>query len=169
VPPLLLTEPESAKAILDYRSRHLEAAKINARLAGWKGALYPWESCPMHGEEVTPGSSAPTKGHATLDVALAFASFVHATGDRDYLRRTAWPVIHAVAEWTESRAERTRRGYEIREGTRPGGAERTARGYESAEITGPAAAAPPRNNNAFVNMAAGVLLREAIGFAEALG
>ena len=46
---------------------------MNARLAGWKGAMYPWESCPMHGEEVTPGASAPTKGHATLDVALAFA------------------------------------------------------------------------------------------------
>ena len=151
LPPLLLAEPESAKAILDYRHRHLDAAQINARFAGWKGAMYPWESCPMHGEEVTPGSSAPTKGHATLDVALAFASFVHATGDRDYLRRTAWPVIHAVAEWTESRVDRTRRGYEIR------------------EITGPAEADPPRNNNAFVNMAAGVLMREAIGFAEALG
>jgi hypothetical protein len=151
LPPLVLTEPESAKAILEYRARHLEAAKVNARLAGWKGAMYPWESCPMHGEEVTPGSSAPTKGHATLDVALAFATFVHATGDRDYLRRTAWPVIHAVAEWIESRVERTRRGYEIR------------------EITGPAEADPPRNNNAFVNMAAIVLLREAIAFAEALG
>jgi protein-glucosylgalactosylhydroxylysine glucosidase len=151
LPPLVLAEPESARAILDYRSRHLAAAKMNARLAGWKGAMYPWESCPIHGEEVTPGAGAPTKGHATLDVALAFAAFVHATGDRDYLRRTAWPVIHAVAEWTESRAERTRRGYEIR------------------EITGPAEADPPRDNNAFVNMAAGVLLDEAIGFAEVLG
>jgi protein-glucosylgalactosylhydroxylysine glucosidase len=151
LPPLLLAEPESARAILEYRSRHLGAAKVNARLAGWKGAMYPWESCPMHGEEVTPGSSAPTKGHATLDVALAFASFVHATGDLDYLRRTAWPVIHAVAEWAESRVERTRRGYELR------------------EITGPAEADPPRNNNAFVNMAAAALLREAIGFAEVLG
>jgi hypothetical protein len=151
LPPLVLTEPESARTILEYRHRHLEAARINARLAGWKGALYPWESCPMHGEEVTPGSSAPTKGHATLDVGLAFASFVHATGDMDYLRRTAWPVIHAVAEWTESRVERTRRGFELR------------------EITGPAEANPPRNNNAFVNMAARVLLREAIGFAEVLG
>jgi trehalose/maltose hydrolase-like predicted phosphorylase len=151
VPPLLLVEPESARALLDYRSRHLQAAKVNARLAGWKGAMYPWESCPMHGEEVTPGASAPTKGHATLDVALAFAAYVHATGDIDYLRQTAWPVIQAVAEWTESRVERTRRGYEIR------------------EMTGPAEADPPRDNNAFVNMAASVLLREAVGFAMALG
>jgi hypothetical protein len=151
LPPLLLTEPESAKALLDFRSRTLEAARVNARLEGWKGAMYPWESCPIHGEEVTPGSSAPTKGHATLDVALGFCGFVHATGDMDYLRRTAWPVIQAVAEWIESRAELTSRGYEIR------------------EITGPAETKPPRNNDAFVNMAAATVLREAIGFARALG
>jgi trehalose/maltose hydrolase-like predicted phosphorylase len=151
VPPLLLLEPESARSILAYRSRHLEAAKINARLAGWKGAMYPWESCPLHGEEVTPGPSAPTKGHATIDVALAFAQFAHATGDRDYLRRVAWPVIQEVAQWIESRVERTRRGFELR------------------EMTGPAEAKPVRDNNAFVNMAARVLLDEAIGAAERLG
>ena len=83
-----------------------------------------------------PARARRPRATPTLDVALAFASFVHATGDLDYLRRTAWPVIHAVAEWVESRAERTRRGFEIR------------------EITGPAEADPPRNNNAFVNMAA---------------
>jgi hypothetical protein len=60
-------------------------------------------------------------------------------------------VIHAVGEWVESRAERTRRGYEIR------------------EMTGPAEADPPRDNNAFVNMAAILTLREAIGFARQLG
>jgi protein-glucosylgalactosylhydroxylysine glucosidase len=151
VPPLLLVEPESARALLDYRFRHLNAAKLNARLSGWKGAMYPWESCPLHGEELTPGPSAPTKGHATLDVALAFISFVHATGDHDYLRRTAWPVIQAVAEWTESRVDKTRRGFELR------------------AITGPAESKPPRNNNAFVNMAAAVVLREAIWAAETLG
>jgi trehalose/maltose hydrolase-like predicted phosphorylase len=151
LPPLVLAEPKSARAILDYRFRHLEAAKINARLGGWSGAMYPWESCPMHGEEVTPGSSAPHKGHATVDVALAFASYVHGTGDRDYLDRYAWPVIQAVAEWIESRVERTRRGYEIR------------------EMTGPAETDPPVDNNAFVNMAAAQVLREATGFAEQLG
>ena len=151
LPPLLLAEPEAARAILDYRARHLDQARMNARLAGWKGAMYPWESCPLHGEEVTPGSGAPTKGHSTLDVALGFAGYIHATGDTDYLRRVAWPVIHAVAESVESRAEQTRRGFEI------------------TEMTGPAEADPPRNNNAFVNMAAATLLREAIGIAGELG
>ena len=151
LPPLLLTEPEAARSILDYRARHLEPARMNARLAGWKGAMYPWESCPVHGEEVTPSASAMTKGHASLDIAIAFAQFVHATGDRDYLRRAAWPVLQAVAEFVESRAERTARGFEIR------------------QITGPAEADPPRDNNAFVNMAASRVIEEAIGFARVLG
>ncbi|HEU4571905.1 MAG TPA: hypothetical protein VFR93_04410, partial [Candidatus Limnocylindrales bacterium] len=59
VPSLPLTQPDSARAILDYRLRHLEAARVNAKLGGWQGAMYPWESCPMHGEEVTPGATAP--------------------------------------------------------------------------------------------------------------
>ena len=151
VPTLLLTQPQSARAILDYRFRHLDAARINAKLGGWQGAMYPWESCPMHGEEVTPGATAPFKGHATIDVGLAFASYVHATGDEDYLRRFAWPVIQAVAEWVESRVVMTRRGYEIR------------------EMTGPAETSPPVDNNAFVNMAAAQLLREAAGFSERIG
>jgi len=151
LPPLLLMDPLSARSILDYRHRHLEAARVNARLAGWQGAQYPWESCPIHGEEVTPGATAPTKAHASLDVAIAFANYVHATGDLDYLRRYAWPVIQAVAEWTESRVEHTRRGYEIR------------------GMTGPAETDPPVDNNAFVNMAAAQVLREAVGFSDELG
>ena len=151
LPPLLLVDPLSAKAILEYRYKHLDVARLNARLSGLQGAMYPWESCPLHGEEVTPGSSAQTKGHSTLDVALAFAQYAHATGDLDYLDRVAWPVIHAVAEWVESRVVRSRRGYEIR------------------EITGPAEADPPRDNNAFVNMAAARLLEEAITCAERVG
>lgn len=148
LPPLLLVDPRSARALLEFRADHLDVARQNASLAGWQGAMYPWEACPLHGEEVTPGAAAPTKGHATLDVGLAFASFVHATGDRDYLDRVAWPVVHAVAEWVESRVVRSPRGYEIR------------------DMTGPAEADPPRDNNAFVNMAAVRLLREAITLAE---
>jgi trehalose/maltose hydrolase-like predicted phosphorylase len=150
LPPLLLLDPRCARPMLEYRARHLEVARMNARLSGWQGAMFPWESCPLHGEEVTPGASAPTKGHATLDVGLAFATYVHATGDTDFLERVAWPVIEAVAEWVESRVDRSRRGYEIR------------------DMTGPAEADPPRDNNAFVNMAAARLLEEAIACAEML-
>jgi protein-glucosylgalactosylhydroxylysine glucosidase len=151
LPPLLLTEPAAARSMLDYRFRHLDAARTNARTSGHAGAMYPWESCPLHGEECTPGATAPTQGHATIDVALAFAQYVHATGDLDYLQRTAWPVIQAVAEWIESRVTPSPRGFEIR------------------DVTGPAETEPPVNNNAFVNMAAAQLLKEATGFSDQLG
>jgi trehalose/maltose hydrolase-like predicted phosphorylase len=151
VPPLSLIDPASARSILDYRARHLDAARQNAKMAGWQGAMFPWESCPLHGEEATPGASPPTKAHVSMDVALAFAAYAHATGDRDHLRRFLWPVIEAVAEFVASRVTRTRRGYEI------------------LKATGPAETDPPVDNNAFVNMAAAAALDAAVVFAGQLG
>ena len=37
--------------------------------------MYPWESCPVHGDEVTPGARPYTEDHVTFDVAVAFASY----------------------------------------------------------------------------------------------
>jgi trehalose/maltose hydrolase-like predicted phosphorylase len=151
VPPLLLLDPGAARALLDYRFRHLDQARHFASLHGWRGAMYPWESCPQHGEESTPGARPYTEDHVTLDVALAFASYVHATGDRDEARRLAWPVLRAVADWVMSRVERTPRGYEIR------------------RTVGPREWYEPVDNNAFTNMAAARTLEEAAACAELIG
>ena len=151
VPPLLLLDPGAARALLDYRFRHLEQARHFAALHGWRGAMYPWESCPQHGEEATPGARPYTEEHVSLDVALAFASYVHVTGDVDDARRVAWPVMRAVADWVMSRVERTRRGYEIR------------------RTVGPREWYEPVDNNAFTNMAAARTLEEAAACAELIG
>ena len=151
VPPLLLLDPDAAHALLDYRFRHLEAARRLAALHGRRGAMYPWESCPQHGEESTPGARPYTEDHVTLDVALAFASYVHATGDRDYAQRVAWPVLRSVADWVLSRVERTRRGYEIR------------------RTVGPRESYEPVDNDAFTNMAAIRTLEEAVACAGLVG
>ena len=103
VPPLLMLAPHAAHALLDYRFRHLSAAHHNAALHGWRGAMYPWESCPQHGEESTPGARPYTEDHVSADIALAFAAYVNVTGDRDYARRIAWPVLRSVAEFIVSR------------------------------------------------------------------
>lgn len=151
VPPLLLLAPDAAHALLDYRFRHLAAAHHNAAMHGQRGALYPWESCPEHGEEATPGARAYTEDHVSTDVALAFAGYVHATGDRDYARRIAWPVLRSVAEWLESRVVRTRRGYEI------------------LRTVGPREHYEPVDNNAFMNMSAATTLRAAMQCADLIG
>jgi trehalose/maltose hydrolase-like predicted phosphorylase len=151
VPPLLLLQPEAARALLDYRSRHLSAAHHNASLHGWLGAMYPWESCPVHGDEVTPGARPYTEDHVSFDIALAFASFIHVTGDLDYARRFGWPVLRAVAEFAASRVTRSGRGFEI------------------LDTVGPREHYEPVANNAFTNMAAAATLREATAIATAIG
>lgn len=151
VPPLLLLAPDSAHALLDYRFRHLMAAHHNAAMHGWRGAMYPWESCPEHGEESTPGARPYTEDHASSDVALAFAGYIHATGDADYARRIAWPVMRSVAEWIVSRVAATKRGYEI------------------LATVGPREVYQLVDNNAYTNMSAATALRAAADCATMIG
>src|SRR5437868_4570514 len=73
VPPLILTNPEGARSILDYRVERLPAARDNAVLNGFRGAQYPWESSPDLGQEAAPGDgmAAAFEHHVSLDVAFA--------------------------------------------------------------------------------------------------
>lgn len=153
LPPLLLLNPEAARALLRYRGSRLPAACANAIGEGYAGAKYPWESSLRHGHEAAPldtdGPSA--EHHVSMDVAIAFARYVHATGDREFARDEAWPVLFGVARWLEDRAEPTSRGYEI------------------LRATGIAEAGRLVNNSAFVNMTAVVALREAAALGHSLG
>jgi trehalose/maltose hydrolase-like predicted phosphorylase len=153
-PMVLLTQPDTARALLDYRFRHLEAAQRNAAMHGQSGAQFPWASTPMRGEEGLR-TSAPLvlfEDHVSLCVAIAFARQVHVTGDDDYLHRTAWPVIESVSRWIESRWTKTSRGRELLRTL--GIAEKRSH---------------PVDNPAYVNMAAIEVLRQAADFAERLG
>jgi len=151
-PTLLLTAPESAYALLEYRVQRLQAAERNAAMFGYRGLQFPWASGPRHGEEAIR-LSAPHlvfEQHISLSVANAFARYVHATGDDDYLREKAWPVLEGVANWIGSRAVKTERGYEIK------------------RVIGIAEQTDPVDNNAYVNMAATRVLQEAAAFAYRL-
>ncbi|MEY2419050.1 MAG: hypothetical protein QOG90_1730 [Actinomycetota bacterium] len=153
VAPLVLTAPSAARALLDFRSRTLEAARENARLGGYTGVQFPWEASPARGEEAAPafGEAAGYEHHVSADVAHAFAQVAQATGDDAFLRDAAWPVLSGVAEWLVSRAARTDRGWEIK------------------EAMGIAERSEPADNSAFVNMASTVALREALWAAEKVG
>jgi trehalose/maltose hydrolase-like predicted phosphorylase len=153
VPPLLLTQPEAAQALLDYRIDRLGGAQWNAASNGYLGAQYPWESGPLTGHESTPGDAAAAahEHHVSLDVAYALIQYLHATGDFEYGRERVKPVLDQICRWIESRVTRTERGYEI------------------LATNGIAEKKRPVNNNAFVNMAADVVLRETAALAPALG
>ncbi len=153
VPALCMLQPRAAAALLDYRSSRLEAARQNARLMGRRGVQFPWESAPSSGQEAAPlpGTAAWHEDHVSLDVARAFALHADITGDREFLRTSAWPVLAGVSEWITTRVTKTRGGYAIKESM--GIAEREN----------------PVDNAAFTNMGAVVVLRDAIRVAADLG
>ena len=153
VPVLSLVQPAAAAAILDYRFRTLPAARRNAQLMGRRGAQFAWESAPSTGDEAAPlpATAAWHEDHASLDVAHAFAHHAAVTGDFEFLRERAWSVLSAVAEWVASRAKKMPEGYAIRASM--GIAEREQ----------------PVDNAAYTNMAAAVVLREAVAAGERLG
>ncbi len=152
VPPLCLLQPEAAETLLNYRSDSLDGARRNARLWGRRGLQFPWESAPRSGQEAAPmpGTAAWHEDHVSLDVARAFALYADVTGDREFLRTKAWPVLAGVSEWITTRVTKTRAGYAIMESM--GIAEREE----------------PVDNAAFTNMGAVVVLREATRMAEQL-
>ncbi|MEV1290283.1 hypothetical protein [Micromonospora sp. NPDC049679] len=153
VPPLILTDPDAARALLQYRSSRLSGAAANAEARGYSGAQFPWESSPRHGHESAPveTSHSFTEEHVSMDVALAFARYVHATGDQLFAGDHAWPVMSSVCRWLDSRVERTPRGCEMR------------------GVNGIAETKSTVDNSAFVNIAAVRTLRETSALGRALG
>ena len=153
VPTFILTDPGIARSLLDYRLGRLGAARRNAAMNGYLGLQFPWAASAVHGEEVIRLSKARVifEQHVNMAVAFAFARYCHATGDQEYLRDHAWPVLSGVAEWIASRGVDTERGFEIH------------------ECLGIAEQDLPLDNQAYVNMAAAVVLREAAGAARGLG
>lgn len=156
LPAMLLASPDTARAMLEYRAQRLPMARANARLGGQRGARFPAQSGNT-GCELTPfyaGADANLASiHNNFDVAAAMSQYVRATGDDLFFKQQAWPVIQEIAEWLCSRATRTERGYELR------------------HVTGPdeSPAFDNVDNNAYTNMGAVLLLRDAIASARQLG
>jgi trehalose/maltose hydrolase-like predicted phosphorylase len=154
VPPLILLQPDAALAMLDFRSRGLEAARSNARLSGREGLQFPWEAAPLSGQEAAPGAgdSAAHEDHGSLHTARAFGLYADATGDAAFLNENAWPVLSG-----RRRLDR-----------QPGDPHGT-RGLEILRSTGPAEVPDPPDNDAFTIMAAKQMLRRAARAAEQTG
>ena len=153
VPPLILIQPEAARALLAFRSRGLDAARANARLSRRRGAQFPWEAAPRSGQEAAPGGgqAAAHEDHGSLHTARAFALFSDITGDEEFLHKDAWPVVSEVAYWALSRTEKTERGLEIK------------------RLVGPAEVPEPPDNDAFTLMAARDVLKRAARMAAEVG
>jgi protein-glucosylgalactosylhydroxylysine glucosidase len=153
LPPLMFTNPDIVRGLLSFRHNHMDAARANAQMYGKSGLKFPWEASPTLGQESAPlnAASPAVEEHVSMDIALAFASFLQTTDDRKFAIEQAWPVLSGVADWITSRVEPDERGYEIR------------------RVNGPAETDTTVNNNAFVNMGAILTLRYAAALGRELG
>lgn len=108
------TYPAAARALLSYRFHTLDAAREKARSAGFRGAMYPWESADS-GQETTPRAVISPNGeiipvlngdmeiHITADVAFAIWQYWNATGDDEFLRSTGIEIMLETARFWASR------------------------------------------------------------------
>lgn len=103
-PALLAQHPDLARNLLDYRFRHLEAARRQAKAKGYAGADFPWESAAS-GKEVAPGGFSEGR-HVTAGVGWAHDQYYRATGDKVWLRERGWPVLSGVADYFAMRAKK---------------------------------------------------------------
>ena len=106
-PGLLALQPGMARSIMQYRYDRLPAARTNAFMHGYNGAMFPWESAD-DGSEDTPvwALTGPFQHHISGDVAWAMWRYYQTTNDTAWLRSTGYPVMREVADFFVSRVER---------------------------------------------------------------
>jgi trehalose/maltose hydrolase-like predicted phosphorylase len=107
--------PEAARALLMYRFHTLPAARAKATRAGYKGALYAWESADT-GMETTPEHVVAPDGtavdiltgkmelHISADIAYAVWQYWRATGDDDFFLHGGAEILLETARFWASRA-----------------------------------------------------------------
>lgn len=165
-PALLAQHPDIARVMVDYRSTTLPAARRNAAVNGYAGALYPWTSAISGdmGDEcygavtdskgkviADPNKSCTQQLHLQSDVALAQWEYYKATGDKQWLAQKGWPVLESVAEFWASKATPV-----------PGG-------YAIDQVQTPDEYATDTDNDAYTNASASLELEAAIEAAGILG
>lgn len=107
-PSLLVMHPDIAKSMVMFRYKALPAAEANAKLNGYNGAMYPWES-DEKGNEACPKfayQNALYENHVTGDVAFAQWQYFLITNDTVWLKNYGYPVIKETAEYWTTRATR---------------------------------------------------------------
>ncbi|MBQ6653335.1 MAG: glycoside hydrolase family 65 protein [Prevotella sp.] len=107
-PAVAVMRPELARSIIDYRSDRLDAARQNAYMHGYRGAMFPWESSATGFEDNTVHNVyGPLEHHVTADVALAVWQYYCLTHQADWLATEGYPILSAAADFWASRVTKT--------------------------------------------------------------
>lgn len=111
LPFFTLTQPDTSRALLGYRSHTLPGALRLAAANGSEGARYPWESaatgdeeCPTHTNDgVNRIWPREEEIHVSADVAYGILRYADATDDESQLLESGAEVIFRTAQFWQSR------------------------------------------------------------------
>ena len=95
LPYFILTQPDAARSLVEYRYLGLDGARRKAAENGYEGAMYPWEAAWTDDGETTPllgaadivtGEPIPIltgllEQHITADVAYGLWLYYRVTGN----------------------------------------------------------------------------------------
>lgn len=116
IPFFIFTYPSAARAALMYRYHTLPTARNNATTAGFRGAMFAWESA-QSGEEMTPRAvlsisgevipvtSGDLEDHIISDIAYGVWRYWNATGDDAFLVEAGAELILETARFWVSRSQ----------------------------------------------------------------
>ncbi|WP_019176288.1 trehalose-phosphatase [Methanomassiliicoccus luminyensis] len=157
LPFLAFRIPYLVRSLLLYRYRRLPRARVAARLAGYDGAMFPWQSGSDGREESQTMHLNPISGrwipdhtylerHIGLAVAYSVWQYYQITADLDFMRFYGTEMLVEIARFWASKARynEARGRYEILE----------VMGPDEFHERYPGADRPGIDNNAYTNVMA---------------
>jgi alpha,alpha-trehalase len=166
-----LRVPEITRALLEYRYRRLDEARRSARAAGYRGAMYPWQSSSNGREESQRLHLNPRSGrwlrdntylqrHVNSAIAYNVWHYFEATNDMEFLAFYGAEMMLEIARFWSSVAHfnGARNRYEIHGVVGP---DEYHDAYPDAEVGGV-------KNNAYTNVMAVWVLQRALELADVL-
>lgn len=114
-PMLSLRMPELTRSLLLYRYRRIDRARRDARIEGYRGAMYPWQSGSNGREETQTMHLNPKSGrwlpdashlqrHVNAAIAYNVWQYHQATGDDEFLRFYGGEMLVEIARFWASAA-----------------------------------------------------------------
>ncbi|MGC2856631.1 glycoside hydrolase family 65 protein [Novispirillum sp. DQ9] len=156
--------PAISRAMLRYRYNRLPKARQAAAAAGFRGAMFPWQSGSDGREESQVMHLNPRSGrwvpdntwaqrHVSLAIAYNAWQYVQATGDRTFLENRGAELMLEVARFFSSlaRFDEGRQRYVIRQ----------VMGPDEYHDATPGVAEPGIDNNAYTNVLVAWLMQTA--------
>ncbi|MFD7665283.1 glycoside hydrolase family 65 protein [Streptomyces sp. NPDC059788] len=148
LPMLTYTSPGAVAEALRWRQRTMPAACERARQLGFRGAAFPWRT--IEGSECSAYWPAGTAAfHINADIADAVVRYVCATGDEEFERETAVPVLVETARLWHSLGQHDHHGT-----------------FHIDGVTGPDEYSAVADDNVYTNLMAQANLRAAADVVE---